>query len=51
MYGMPYILRTCRGPNMKAMPRSEASMMLQQVVDTTTSPRSLGLNRSLLGRK
>jgi len=33
------------------MARREASMMHQQVVETMTSPFSLGLNSSLLGRK
>jgi hypothetical protein len=48
---MPYILSTWSGPNAHAMARREASMMHQQVVDTMTSLFSLGLNRSLLGRK
>jgi hypothetical protein len=48
---MPYILSTWIGPKVHAMALSEASMMHQQVVERMTSPLSLGVNRSLLGRK
>jgi hypothetical protein len=50
-YGTPYSLITWAGPKAHAMASSEASMMHQQVVESMTSARSLGLNRSLLGRK
>jgi hypothetical protein len=50
-YGMPYILSTWIGPKVHAVAMSEASMMHQQVVERMTSPLSLGVNRSLLGRK
>jgi len=50
-YGRPYILSTWAGPNAHDMAKREASMTHQQVVDSMTSPFSLGLNSGLLGRK
>jgi hypothetical protein len=44
-------MSTGTGPNTHAKATSNEIMMHQQVVETITSLFSLGLNRSLLGRK